>query len=177
MKKIHIILSLIFGLFLSISLFSIILITSLPFNALKTQVASSSAKALVPQGWVFFTRNPREAQTYFYKRENNKWRPVTSHYSAPSNFFGISRKNRAFNARSAHISMSIKPNSFLDCKNSIENCIANFDKTKIDTLKYLPIFGNIHGDLVLEVSTPTPWAWKKSFNKKKPIKIARIFIP
>jgi len=60
---------------------------------------------LVPQGWGFFTRSPRERLHEIYKLEHDNTKiiskvPVTISNSSSKNFFGLSRK-----ARRIHLEM------------------------------------------------------------------------
>ncbi|MRM86663.1 hypothetical protein D1Z98_12280 [Riemerella anatipestifer] len=64
------------ALFLSLfifSTFSIILISSIPFNPIQYKINFvKQVYTYLPQGWAFFTRDARENQLYIYKINNNK---------------------------------------------------------------------------------------------------------
>ncbi|MRN16320.1 hypothetical protein D1000_05710 [Riemerella anatipestifer] len=84
------------ALFLSLfifSTFSIILISSIPFNPIQYKINFvKQVYTYLPQGWAFFTRDARENQLYIYKINNNKLEIINQKHSNFENIMGLSRR-------------------------------------------------------------------------------------
>ena len=76
-----------------IGIFIHVLLSSLPFNPTSINLpAKRLITGIAPQGWAFFTRNPREAQVILYKVVNgDHLEPVAQRHTERHNFFGLRR--------------------------------------------------------------------------------------
>ena len=83
------------SLLLTMALFFYILVISVPNNVLSLNnsvLNNSKMNALIPEGWAFFTRSPREEQIYIYSYKD--LRKVSLKNTDMSQYLGIKRKNR-----------------------------------------------------------------------------------
>src|SRR5256885_14361051 len=65
----------------------------LPFNPIRLPFESKlPIIAIVPQGWGFFTREPREPSVEVFTQNGH---PLIDSNASPSNYFGLSRRTRA----------------------------------------------------------------------------------
>ena len=73
----------------------IIICTSVGYTPFRLKASNKiNAFQMIPQGWGFFTRNPREEKLIVYKKENNSLRKITQPNFSRENLFGLSRKGR-----------------------------------------------------------------------------------
>ena len=56
--------TLLFTLFVFSIIIAQVVITNMPYNPLRKGNFETSVAAVLPQGWAFFTRSPREPQLY-----------------------------------------------------------------------------------------------------------------
>jgi antimicrobial peptide system SdpA family protein len=117
------------------------------------------SNVIFPEGWAFFTRNPRENKMFMYKiLPNNELQEVSMKNSEAGAYFGIDRKNRVIYAKISKIIDDVKPEYWNDFS-LIENKIT---KNEIDNLSVLSIKATgpmIYGDFVIMIKKITPFAW------------------
>ncbi len=125
----------------------------LPFNPMRLPFESKvPIVAILPQGWGFFTREPREPNVQAFTRRDG--RPLlTDSNAGPSNFFGLSRRPRALGVELGLILSSIREEQWK--KQTTPLTIHN--PTPEPTLC---------GNLTLVRRPPLPWAWSRS---KRPV--------
>jgi len=154
---------------------------SLFFASLKNQVVfNSNSKfqknifTLMPQGWGFFTKNPRDKQLDVYKIDNGKINRVTIKNFSLETCFGLSRKARFVGYESAQVINSIN-NKYWN-----PDIFGNLSKLKYKTvykyknsnLKYLK-----KGSYVFVTYKIVPYKWAKSNQEKnKPIEYTLVEI-
>lgn len=133
--------------------------------------------ALTPQGWAFFTRDPREAQVILYKIENNHIKKIPHLHSSAYNFLGLCRTSSIYMHEIQAIRTKLHNNWFSDTYwNYQSNIYGKFPTNSYslynDTKKPL-----LCGEYLLVFQKPVPWAWSSSIeNIKMPGKIIRINI-
>ena len=78
----------------------LVLVSSIFYATMPTNPVSiksnylEKAITLIPQGWAFFTRDPREAQVLIYEiGKNNALTNLEQKHSSYKNLFGLSRKS------------------------------------------------------------------------------------
>jgi antimicrobial peptide system SdpA family protein len=137
-----------------------LLILIITFNSLKYNIASDFyvkkyLGIFIPQGWGFFTRNPREEQFNFYKYNNNSFKKVDVATSSISNFLGLSRSGR-FRSRELSILLEKANKDSLLWKKyqSIDSFII---KTTICKKNEILLIDT--GVYRIERLEPLPWAW------------------
>ncbi|MBK7869504.1 MAG: SdpA family antimicrobial peptide system protein [Saprospiraceae bacterium] len=166
-------------MFGSIISFTLVLFTVSPFNPFKAKInLEKQVFTFVPQGWAFFTRNPREAQAQLYKLEQEQWHQVPHYHSHISNFSGLSRKaSKELAELSVLKARELRDEFFIDCESNYQRqiigCIPDTTYTVTNHVNH-PL---LCGEYILTLQQPIPWAWSKSINKiKMPSKVVRIKI-
>ncbi len=131
----------------------------------------ANAFSIIPQGWGFFTRDPKEPQYLIFDKDGTK---LSKSNSEPSNLFGISRKNRLMNIELSLIMSKIKESSWSDYKEGK----FDFNSTIIsDTISINFNPSSLKGHFFIAQQERLPWAWAKSNNKiVMPYKYARIYV-
>jgi antimicrobial peptide system SdpA family protein len=153
--------------------FSVLPSTS--FNPLKFSYRYSSLiYTLLPQGWGFFTRDPREAQTMVYRPEGSAFRLVNKSNGEASYLFGLSRVSRRQNIELGQIIATIPSQAWTPCSSrNLSSCLSDSLVVRKNPFKS-PL---IKGEYVLVSTNPIPWAWSHS---RKPVvmpfKTVRLYV-
>jgi len=84
-----------------LSFITIVFITSLPMSVFNISFSKKyNTGILIPEGWGFFTKNPREKIITMYEIRNNDTISLTYKNASSKNYFGLSKKNRRINLES-----------------------------------------------------------------------------
>jgi antimicrobial peptide system SdpA family protein len=132
----------------------------------------------VPQGWAFFTRNPREAQIIIYQiKNNNGLIAYPQKHSSYHNIFGLYRKSSKILTELQSIKIKIPDTLYT-------NSEWNYQTEEYSLLpKEIYSYDNeisepfLCGEFLIVFQKSIPWAWSKSIkNIKMPSKMVRIKI-
>ena len=161
-----------------ISLSCIIILSFFYFNFLSMQRHSvipiksggkNTIKFFLPQGWGFFTRNPREDKYVLYQvSKNNTLELVTFKSTSSQNLFGLSRKGNRINIEALRIkSLLPNPNKWLNSTRDLHRL--NFDSISFNPINYNPKQFDEKkiiqpGKYVFKKYSITPWNWVKHPN-------------
>lgn len=123
-------------------------------------------QAFMPEGWGFFSKNPREAQFYIYQKKDRKWRNLTRPNSDYKNFFGLNRKSRAIGVEYGQLlqqtAMDVTRWDSCASKNT-RKCLK---KIKVKTTTESKILNPVLCDTIGIVRKKiVPWAWAKEKTK------------
>lgn len=129
----------------------------------------------LPQGWAFFTRNPREELVSIYKVENGNFEELNIRNGSAEYFFGLNRKPRVKGYEISLILSEIPPKSY---QHGSYNMLPEIDTSDIldIQLKY-PLKTIENGIYLIKVYEPIPWAWsmyEQSQNRPTQYAIVRI---
>jgi len=129
----------------------------------------------IPQGWGFFTRDPREDQVSYYKvdKATRRIERFTESNSGASSFFGASRKNRLKGFEMGMITAKI--NDSLWMREEGGNVFFLDDKILPDTIVNHFKPNNIEGDFFVVKQKRVPWA-KKAENIVMPYQYVKIHV-
>lgn len=144
------------------------------------RLSYSSAQGIysfVPQGWAFFTRNPKENVVKFYKVENSQLNHINGTTSLSfKDVFGLKRHKRRISEEFSQIMSNIKK----ECKwqefRGVEINKASKKTMVCDTVINnfkAPLLEN--GEYLIYSSRRLPWAWAKS-KTDIPYKLRKIHI-
>jgi antimicrobial peptide system SdpA family protein len=164
------------SLIISILFVKIVFTNSIGYNLLTNNSKwNREIQFLFPQGWAFFTKDPREEQTRFYKLSKNDLQELDFKNGSINSSFGISRKNRIMLIETAQIVNQIDNSLWVDLKSKEDL------ETYKDTTKSLEIINFVNkaeienGDYVILKQRPVPWSWRENkdnlFMPAKAIKI------
>lgn len=153
--------------------------SSIPYNPL-TPSFSSKTKIMtfVPEGWGFFSRDPREPDLYLYELHGNKLiRNTHAPISSFANFFGLKRYPRAQSVELGMLLHNINDSLFKSCEINIEdrseidieslnsvNDHLKLDRATIATVMNGSPYPTIKGIICIVQQEPIPWAW--AWNRK-----------
>ena len=131
-----------------------------------------------PQGWSFFTRDPREPRLLPYVKTERGWRyAMLGPHSEPSNTFGFNRASRAQGVEMGLLSESITKQKF-DWASCEEELITCFDRASVaGTIDNTSPSPTLCGEVGLAQQEPMPWAWSRNRHKiSMPSKILTVQI-
>lgn len=125
----------------------------------KTNIVS-----LLPQGWAFFTRSPKEEKILVYKVHPSGLKKISMSNPDEKNLFGISRLSRRLTMETSIVLHEAKKISWTE-KTGVEHPpINSLEPLHIQSTNN--IIRNIQsGQYLIYKEKPIPWAWKKNFNK------------
>jgi len=124
--------------------------------------------SLMPEGWGFFTRNPREPARVAYAITARGLIKLTFANTSLRNLLGISRSARACDAELAALLVPILKPSWSKCTGDPED-FSNWVKLRSLTVKNWSGTQFIGGDILVIERPPIPWAWSSSHS--------RVFMP
>lgn len=140
----------------------LVFVSSMPESVLTPNYElRASVNALVPEGWSFFTRNPRSEMADIYKIEGYKITRLSLSNAESENLFGLSRKSRKIGMELSLIANKVTVDDWkLIPAISLENLPKNFKPLRAEKDFYFIK----KGKYVISVYDPIPWAWAKSKN-------------
>lgn len=115
----------------------------------------------VPQGWGFFTRDPREDDYDVLAFDGQQWRTRFGHPNFQwSLLLGWSRAARAQSVEFGLLSGSLDQDGWVECKRRVDECASELDVHQtIGNASPRPTFC---GEVVVMTRPPVPWAWARS---------------
>ena len=149
---------------------------ALPSNAVKLPYETKlGTREWLPEGWAFFTRNPREEHTLIFRKDDHaQWRQADlGPNGGASNYFGIGRQSRAQLIELGALTFSIPHSKYSDCQKAPIACLDGSSNTmKLINPSPRP---TLCGPLGVVLQEQLPWAWAKSAGQiSMPSKILRI---
>ena len=139
------------------------------FSSLKSQlILSENIKELVnqifPQGWGFFTKNPRDLLLRIYKIENSKLTEIDISNQSFKNRFGCSRTSRMIGYEISKLAESVKMTDWK--QNLTGNIVDNINDKSIEVKSKYLFRHFTKGEYLLKLYKPIPYAWAR-FNQEK----------
>ena len=130
-----------------------------PFNI--PIVARSSLIAIAPQGWGFFTRNPREPVLGVFRRRNGVWREFSLRVGQAKYLFGLNRRARLYSLEIGEILPAIPLDHWHPCAEEAQDCLNKLPlpEAPISVPRRVPIDKALCGTLALQLSEKLPWVW------------------
>lgn len=134
-----------------------VMLAALPRNPISLPyVPKLLIKTFVPQGWSFFTRNPRENLIYIYKRTGDTWAQSSDVINGSAkNYFGASRKARAMGSEYALL-FSLAGVKWDSCATGKLSCVEESKKLIVRNKLTAP---QLCGEFLFVSRSPVPWAW------------------
>ena len=167
--------------FLIISIFWIwlgftIVVSSMPYNSLSNVLFSEKRvllRGIFPEGFSFFTRNPREPQALIYEADSKK-DVIKDNKAFINSFGGFNRYNRSVLIELGSLINIVKNEKWFNCND--EEC---FDNIRIPVYEINNSYRTpvLCGSYYIKFVEPIPWAWATSFKKSKkkmPFKIIKV---
>lgn len=122
-----------------------------------------------PEGWAFFTRDPKEDNINLYRVVNNRvdLTPVNLKSGDVSLFFGASKHARMQMAEVGEIIEKIPDSLWVKNRGEYSNpCIKPTDL--VIARHNISNYKSLQGKYIIEKIKPTPWAWSNEKNVHMP---------
>lgn len=166
------------GLICIMAILLVVFFSVIRFNPVQDGFVRRMVFAVVPQGWSFFTRSPREAQTIIYEVKNNTLVLVDHRHTSIKHLIGLNRRASVVMSEMQIVRSQLPDSIFITTDwNYQSGTIGKFpDKPAMEVPNklYNPI---LCGEFVLVFQQPVPWAWSESLSTiNMPAKAARITI-
>lgn len=132
---------------------------SLPHNPIALPLEKElSTRAWAPEGWKFFTRNPREERPVLFAQRDGQWqRAETGPASRPRYLFGLNRAGRAQGLELGLILEQIPRGVWRDCDDTPRACISA-PALAVSITNRSPE-ATLCGSVGLALQKPIPWSW------------------
>jgi antimicrobial peptide system SdpA family protein len=151
-----------------------VLITSVPEHAIgSTSLTKDMMKSFLPEGWAFFTRNPREATEKFYE-EQADGSVVPGNASDLRSIGSPSRLERIRSMEVGMVLPQVPKEAWVPCENTFAECLKVLppDRAKISISMHDCSY---RGRAVIQRNAPIPWAWRTSYHRiRMPSMLARV---
>jgi len=135
---------------------------ALPFNPVQLPGGRSRGlRVLAPQGWKFFTRDPREERLLVRVPEaSGAWSSdATTTTSAPRHLFGLRRTARAQPMELGNLLSQVRDEQWTACDDHPDACLARIaGRLALVNTDSSP---TLCGELGFVLQRPTPWAWAR----------------
>ena len=137
----------------------------------------------LPQGWSFFTRDPREDLFFIYAVEDGS--DVLRGITDVETFFGASRKKRHLNTEASNILQQIPKENWIQANGSFfydqllpshkdkDGCIGDIVYVKNESKHH-----SIEGNYYFVIKPLEPWAWYKGkdYLDSSPLKYCQVYV-
>lgn len=136
---------------------ALITVASLPYNPLSMALhLEVGIRSLVPEGWGFFTREPRSLDLHLSQPSGDAWRPIAFLPIAhPRNLFGIDRRPRAIPVELATLLDQIAKSDWRDTTDA-DARQQPLAPVRVTNPMKRPL---LCGPLRVVSHEPVPWAW------------------
>ena len=115
--------------------------------------------ALAPEGWAFFTRNPREPVQELYRRRNGEWVPYERANFSVHNWLGMKRLSTIENVELQHLLRKAGPDStWTQCSDDLQACRRTHELYTVQ-VKNTTATRRFCDSLLVRKHKPVPWAW------------------
>lgn len=135
---------------------------ALPYSPVRLPYAKQLHTFLwAPQGWSFFTRNPREEKRTAYVLRGSTWESVLlAPHGRLSNLGGLRRKSRAQLLEIGRLVNGLPEDAWLPCEESVEECLAKLPPGR--AVKNTFPEPTMCGTTAIVLQRLVPWAWAQS---------------
>jgi antimicrobial peptide system SdpA family protein len=148
---------------------------ALPFNPIRLPL-EGSLRYFAPEGWAFFTRDPREERFDVFVRRAGVWtEALTSPHSRASNWFGLNRRSTAQGIEIGLLLADLPKASWQGCRAEAPECLAK--KPPEHPIRNVSPEPTLCGEVGISLQKPVPWAWSRSPKRViMPSRVARLRI-
>jgi len=153
--------------------------SALPHNTIRLpyqdRFLDQQLKMFLPEGFGFFTRNPKETRLLVYQIRNQTLIKLNQPNFSFDTFFGLRRRSRAINLELGLLLDQIGQDQWQDCEDSLNYCVFQTENrpAKFDNFNLSPF---LCGELIIQKKDPVPWAWAKNFNREMPSQFLKLKI-
>lgn len=140
---------------------------ALPYSTVELPTARALRTTLwAPQGWAFFTKDPREPQIQAFGLTDGRWTTLLrAPHSNLRNVLGLDRTSRVQGVEAALLLTEIPSDSWKECMETPVGCL---DEAGIAALIDNPSPApTLCGTVALVFEEPLPWAWARANAEKR----------
>ncbi|WP_044895062.1 MULTISPECIES: SdpA family antimicrobial peptide system protein [Bacillales] len=151
------------------------IVSALPTNPLSfTKDHQRFIHKILPQGWGFFSKDPRDPMLNAYPLESDGENLVWPNMHQ-KNWFGLRRTGRAQGIELGTLIAKIPESEYSQCNKDVKSCL---DEIPVKfTIKNPTPNPTICGDWGITSEQPIPWAWAKAETKiNMPSKVIRVSV-
>ena len=150
-----------------------VLIGSVAENALAHSVVEQRfLRAVTPEGWAFFTKSPREAETVAYRRKGDRWVTAVSPNAHPVHLFGVRRSARVAGIELSDLMRRMPRGHWTPATTEErEATVRRLRPLRLASRAERPA---VCGMLLLESREPIPWAWSRAETVRMPARRALL---
>lgn len=137
----------------------IVISASVGFTPFRVK-ASSKNKVfqMIPQGWGFFTRNPREEKLVVYQKRGDSLHKITQPNFSSANLYGLSRKGRLRQMQFGNFILSFN-SQWKNCNSVvISECMADTIYIVENNFEH----SSLKGEFLIQKQATLPWAWSRN---------------
>ncbi|QKE10788.1 SdpA family antimicrobial peptide system protein (plasmid) [Bacillus cereus] len=153
------------------TIFCLTILVAIPENPLSLSKNSSRLiKTIIPQGWGFYSKNPRDEMIFIYDMEKKE---ILSDWpnNKVKNLFGLSREGRGKGVEAGLLFSKIGTSKWTTCNKKPEECLENLDSVVVNNTTPYP---SLCGDIGIGKQKPVPWIWGRNKNIEMPSKVVRV---
>jgi len=132
-----------------------------------------TVRALVPQGWAFFTKSPRSRSAEVFQHQaDGSWRDLTAGPRArPGQLMGLDRLGRAQGTEVAMLLAVVPAESWRACERAPTDCLSA--AAVAHTIRNRSSHHSVCGEVGLVIQDVLPWAWRDA-PTTMPSKVLRV---
>lgn len=133
-----------------------------------------AVKSVVPQGWAFFTKDPRDDRFSVLRESSDGWETVpVGPNGDPRYVFGLHRYPRVQSVELHLLAETVPAEAWVSCAGSWARCADALDASA--PVRNAVAAPSLCGRLTIVRSEPTPWAWAHSVDPEQmPSTAARL---
>lgn len=161
------------------SLVTVVFYNNIPFNPVSYKFnAIKQAFSVLPQGWAFFTRSPRESQVIVYQiREDTIFEQEVLRHSYPENGFGLNREQTFKMNELQFIIADLKPTQYTTTTwNYMQHKKGILPDTTFQVSHVFQHSALAGKEILLVFQEIVPWAWGHNNNIMMPAKAVKLKI-
>jgi len=150
-----------------------VFISSIPSNPVSPpKKISSFVKVLAPQGFSFFTKNPKEPSPNIYQRVDSSWVKKNYKNFSSKNLFGLSKTSRAMMVELGSIMGKVPEKKWkkypLPIKQKLPDSLIRDIELPLFSLRNTSPTPTLCGLILVTKKEYIPWAWSKSDHLEMP---------
>lgn len=152
-----------------------ILISALKSQLLLNEKTKETLVKIFPEGWGFFTKNPKDPEYKIYIIVKNKLQLLSLTNQSIENKFGFSRKSRMIGYEISTLLSDVQENEWI--KDTTKNINTHLND-KIIKIKNKYKFKHLNtGTYIIKRCRPVPYAWAKQNQEiNNPFTVVKIKI-
>lgn len=118
-------------------------------------------RLVLPQGWGFFTKSPRDEEFYVFSSRQGELKNVFQGPAARVKYaLGLNRHPRAQGIEFGLVLEDSKDVPWLKCMGEIEQCMERLRQSPLTKVKSRVQNPTFCGEIVLKMQSHVPWAWR-----------------